>query len=169
MHLFGGVDLTVRPDYVSRGDHRGELGEAVRAVQAALRAPDAGPVVAAEYRGRPLIGHVLPVTRRGREMQGGSSAIRWRDVVCQLGGNGRVSRTTDPSGYSADYVYDGRGRLVRAECRGPGGQSLVGERTDDGSTWTHATARGDEITMKYDRSGHLARIEVNGDTWARKL
>jgi YD repeat-containing protein len=163
LHLFGGVDLTVKPKYVSDDGTARSLQEAVKSK---LRERNIGPIFTVRHNEKTLQATVLPLTRRGQEMWKDNRTTEIDGITYQLNNQGEITKSIDRKGNITEYEYDANHKLKKVKISTTNGWKTIGEKNKNGSLWTVVNPRGNTFRYKYDTSGHLNEIEVDGTKWA---
>lgn len=163
LHLFGGVDLTVKPKYVSDDGRARSLQDVVKLK---LRQKNAGPIFSVKHNGKTLQAAVLPITKSGQEMWKHSPCVEINGIVYQFNDKREVTKNIDRNDNITEYTYDSKGGLKTLTISNTNGWRIVGERNGAGSSWTVTNPRSNILRYKYDISGYLNEIEVDGHVWA---
>lgn len=164
LHLFGGVDLTVRPEF-SEDDGTAALLE--KAVRDKLSRSEIYPIFNIKLGKKSLFAAILPITAEGKRIWENRSHIINKDgIVYGLNEQKRVVKSIDRYENMAEYGYDSIGRLNRINIDSRDGSKSNYRKTEKGSVWEVTDARGACITYQYDGAGYLRAIEANGKTFA---
>ena len=158
IYLFGGVDLTVNPEYTSDDGIAQNLQNAVKSK---LREKSL-PVFEIEHNGKSFLAMVLPITGKGKEMWKNCRSLEKNGFTYQVNEQGRVTRGIDKDGNVREYNYDSNGKLKGVKMTNSNGWKIIGERNENGSLWTVTNPRGNTFKYKYDSLGYLSNIEVDG-------
>lgn len=157
IYLHGGVDLTVDPRYREAGNRLANLQKEVL-----TRAREGKPVFPVEYGNRQLRAVVLGLAREQSQEYVEKDGIRY-----YVSGN-RVTRASKIEGAGeVEFSYGDDGHLQRVTGKYADGVTVRGERQSEGSLWQISGAFGDTVLYRYDASGHLQEVAVNGQTYAR--
>ena len=159
LHLFGGVDLTVKPKF--EPDY-GQAESLRKEVAAALQRKEAGPVFNITHKGESLRAVVLPITKSGQEMWKSSPTIDKDGISYQFNSKGIITKSTDKFGNIAEYTYDAAQKLKAIKVKAKNGWEAFAEKDDQGSLWTITNPRGNVFQYRYGHSGYLDEIEVDG-------
>jgi len=163
LYLFGGVDLTVNPRYVSDDGRAHGLQEAI---SSKLREKNAGPLFTVEYNGNTLLASVLPITRSGQDVWENSPSIEVNGITYQFNNQKQVIKSVDKIGNITEYSYGSDDKLKTVKISNRNGWKINGERNGNGSLWTALNPRGNTFKYMYSNSGYLEEIEVDGHTLA---
>ncbi len=161
LHLFGGVDLTVKPKYISDD---GTAQRLKKSITSKLREKGIGPVFNIDSKGKTLRAVVLPITRKGQEM--------WRiwptttdedGTTYQFNNEGTVTKSTDRFGNITKYRYDPNQKLMSIKLKTKKGWKAFAEKNDWGTLWTITDPKREVIQYRYGKSGYLSEIEFEGN------
>jgi YD repeat-containing protein len=162
IYLFGGVDLTVNPKYVSDDGLARSLQETVRS----KLSQNQGPIFTIYHNGNTFQAFVLPVTKNGQKIWENSPSVEIDGIIYQFNNIREVSKSIDTKGNTAEYYYDSNRKLKKVKISNTNGWKISGERNPYGSNWTTTDPPGNTIKYKYGSSGYLNAIEVNDQNWA---
>lgn len=148
VHLFGGVDLNVRPKLVPDDGRAARLESAVRRGLAEDRGSDF-PV---ELDAKPRRGWILPLTPAGRSALRAAASQRAQPRA----------RTYHFGDTTAQCRYAEDGSLSAVAGKSPDGWDITGARGESGSRLLLNSPRGDRFVCDWDRGGSLTEIRLNG-------
>jgi YD repeat-containing protein len=162
VHLFGGVDLTVKLEYGADGRRAARLEEAVRK---AMRASGDAPAFQVEADGRPMQCHVVVPARPDRPTaparERGPSGITYTKNAA-----GKAASAVDRDDTRAEYRYNAEGRLDRIELRTRGGEKAVATRVTNGMSLEMTTPTSHQVRFDFAADGRTETISVDGEEFA---
>ncbi len=159
LHLFGGVDLTVKPKYVLGDQEAKRLQEDVK-----LGLNKGIPRFIVEHNGKNLQAVVLPITKNGQKIWGNPFLFESNGIKYQFNNERKITKITDKYGNITECQYNPNGSLVKVKISNSNDWKTVGEKNSRGSLWTVKTARGNTIKYVYNNLGYLSEVETDGHT-----
>ena len=160
-YLDGGIDLSVEPEYLPDAS----LADLEKAVESALAKPGAGPSFDVEFQGKHYEGVVLPLTEAGKaawnEQEGSNDAS-----AVLLNADGRPAKARDGRGNDVELAYDNTGELSSASLRAGTGWRAKAERVNGRSEVTFVNKLGHTFVRRYDPSGFLSELTIDGRPYA---
>lgn len=162
LHLFGGVDLTVKPKYKSDD---GTVQSLQKAVMTKLREKIVEPAFNINHNGKPLKAVVLPITQRGQEL--------WNFPVTTINGtkyqfnNQRdVVKSINADGDVTEYTWDANHRLIGFNIPTTNRWKIWGNRKNGSSEVTITNPLKNNFLYRYSPLGYLNSVFVNGQKYA---
>jgi RHS repeat-associated protein len=163
VQLFGGVDLTVKPELVSGDD----VSRAVqKVVVAKLSQRDAGPTFRVVTDVGSYRAVVAPTTERGQEMWRRPASVEAGGTSYEFNEARKVIRSTDQDGTISEYAYGPDGRLSGMSVAAGTGWKVSAVRGANGSTWKATNPKHVDFDYRCDESGHLVQVDVAGEPLA---
>lgn len=163
LYLFGGVDLTVNPKFIKDNGKSQSLSSAVLAQ---LRQGKTGPVFEFEHQGKRLRAAILPVTMSARDLWKKSPTILKDGITYYINEDGEIYKSVDRGGNITEYTYDSNRQLKSARRSHPDRWTLEGEKRPGGSFWKITNPRDNVFSLKYDKTGDLKELALDGRKWA---
>lgn len=163
IHLFGGVDLTVKPKYVS---DNGTAQGLQKAITANLRGKVIEPTFDVNYNGKSYHAVVLPVTHKGQEIWKNSPITTVNGTKYQFNSRGDVAKSIDSYGNISEYVWDANHKLNEFKITTNNGWTVLGSRKNGYSEITITNPRQNKFLYRYTPSGYLNEVFVNGQRYA---
>jgi YD repeat-containing protein len=159
LHLFGGVDLTVEPNFIS---DNGQARSLQMKVLSALREKETGPVFNITHEGKSLRAVLLPITKNGQEMWKTLSTIDKNNITYQFNNEGIIIKSIDNLGNISEYSYDANQELKAINIKATNGLVASAKKDNQCTLWTITNPKGNIIQYRYGLSDHLNEIEVDG-------
>lgn len=161
LHLFGGVDLTVKPEYKTDD---GTVQYLENEVLSFLNQGD--PIFNIEFNGKNLQAIVMPITKGGQKLWKDADVIKTNGTIYQFDDNKNIVKSIDNDGNESYYSYDVNGNLNTIKIVNKNGWSAYGERKNDLSNWKIKSRKGYLYQYQYNMNGYLENIEIDGQTYA---
>ena len=157
IHVFGGIDLAVRPVRLAGP---GVARVAAERTLGALRGAGKNAVFPVAVEGKALQGTVLPVTARGRAVWEGARATTLDGAARQLDAAGKVARINYPTGRAIEYAYDSKGVLKSARITEARQLVATHKFGNTGRIASSEYLNGGKAEYAYDTGGRLARVSA---------
>lgn len=139
MNLFGGVDLTVKPDYIADDGHAKRIREKVRE---AIRENPGQIEFDLQDNGQKFKGIILPITQSGISL--------WEDL------NGGIS--------NAEFIRKDEGKNQNFNLELDGGWTANAEKKQNGdSEFTFTAPNEHKFQYQYDPEGYLYQLNVDNN------
>ena len=165
IHLFGGIDLTVNPEY------RIDDGRTALIRKTVIQHIDDGitdPEFEFTVNGQKYSASVAPFTGKGGQL--------WQERITGLtripGTNydfsdeGKLLKEIDKDGTTTEYGYNENGNLNQINILYYNGAQIEYQKNDTGSSWLHIKPNGRTIGYNYDNKGYMTNITVDGELYA---
>ena len=163
IRLFGGVDLTVTPEYKSDDGHAQGLQ---KAVTKKLQEKLVDPIFKIQQGEKMLTGVIFPVTKNGQKMWEDAPIITADGTKYQLNKQGQAIQSVDKWGNSAEYIWGADHRLNQFNVAAKNGWFIEGRRENGASEITVTNLRKNKFTYRYNASGALSDIIVDQKKYA---
>jgi YD repeat-containing protein len=163
LHLFGGVDLAVKPKYISDD---GTAQGIQKAVIAKLREKVIEPTFDVKHNGRSLKAVILPVTKSGQELWKKTPTTTVNGAKYLFNNQGKIVKSTDGGGNITEYVWDAIQRLSQFKVSTNNGWLIFGSKKNGSSEIAVTNSRQNKFLYRYSPSGYLREIIINGQRYA---
>lgn len=163
LHLFGGVDLTVKPKYVA-DDGTAQLLQ--KSAEGKLKGKIVEPIFDIKLNEKGYKAVVLPVTRNGQELWKSSPITTVGGTKYELDNQGQVAKSIDNEGNVTEYVWEANRRLNEFKTSTKNGWVIFGSRKNGYSEMTFTNPLKNTFLYRYSPSGYLNEILVNGQRYA---
>ncbi|MCK4428297.1 MAG: hypothetical protein KAW16_07435 [candidate division Zixibacteria bacterium] len=161
LRVFGGVDLTDKSEFIPDD---GTARNLQQKVESALKNESFGPLFSVVHRQIPKRAVVLPVTETGQKMWNRSPMVVQDGVAYQYDPQTKlITKACDPEGNISEFSYDPENELNTVKIASVDGRRTHGERKDGGTEWSAVSPKGNEILHRYEKSGYLREIVVDGE------
>jgi len=157
LHIFGGVDLTVKPKYKITPGIDKNLTEPV--VKALKKNPKS--LFNVEFHEKNHLGAVIPINKNGREILKNSRETKDGSKY-QTDKKGNITSTTDIFGNKANYRYDSKNKLNGIDLTEKSGWKAMGKRSGKGSNWEIINPKGKIFGCELDMSGRIKELTADG-------
>jgi YD repeat-containing protein len=161
LYLFGGVDLSATPQYISDRN----LGELQKAVQEKVKHVDE-PRFQLVSGGRSWTATILPLTREALLLNANSKTFLKDSSIYRLNSQNLVEEIADSSGSRARYRDPEKGLAGGVDITGENGWHAIAQAKPSGTSIQLTTARGNQIDIISDAAGAVGSITVDGRPWA---
>jgi hypothetical protein len=159
VHIFGGVDLSIKPKF---DNDPGQAGKLRDIVLSKLNESNAGPVFTIDFQGKKLNAVVLPLTSEGQKIWENSPVLLDEGIIYQLDpGKHKIIKSISETG-TTYYSYNTEGKLNHVEIKYNNGMNSTGTKDKDGANWTMLDRKGNSFVYTFNDEGTLKNFEING-------
>lgn len=157
VHLFGGVNLTVKPDYLKDS---GKAMDLQKSVLAGMKKRN-NPSFTLVYGDKPMRASVLPINENGlKEWKTRKPEVN--GIAYESDGKGNIGTGTDMDGNSLKFSYDNGQKLNKIDINFIDGRKDVITGTPSGTEWSGRTPDGKTFKYVYGKSGKLQEVLIDG-------
>lgn len=165
VHLFGGVDLTVNPEY------HADDGQTARIEKIILQHLNDGieaPVFEISVNGQTFIASIVPFAGRGGQLWKGKKPgfVREPGTIYDFSNEGKLLKMIDQDRTLTTYRYDRNGNLKQMSVHYNSGAETEYRKDDTGSSWIHTKPNGRTVEYTYNSNGYMTKIKVDGEELA---
>lgn len=163
IHLFGGVDLTVKPKFISDDGNAQKLKNAV---MAKLREKVVVPTFDVNHNGKVYRAVILPVTSQGQAVWKNSPTITINGTRYQFNKRGDVANSTDTNGNVTKYTWAANYKLDEFKIIANDGWLISGKKKNNCSEITAINPLQNNFLYRYAPTGYLNEVIINGQRYA---
>ena len=164
INLFGGVDATVKPKWVT---DKGSLNKLQELVNEKIKEQGICPIYNIDYEGTVYRAVILPVTKSGRDILSNMHVAEDNGRLYHFNNKKEIIKIVDEAGNTTDLSYNPDHSIRTFQTIFNNHWKSSGEKTSDGSKYIVTNPRGNNFQYDYAADGTLKEVVVDGKTWAK--